>query len=156
MSSCAAPPVADLLEPQVPGVPAAGDGRIRKLGPIDLTRAVLSYLWAAITPRGREDTFEEWVVNRFGRWLFNQYFKSYTEKVWGVSTSEIRSEWAAQRIKGLSFFAAAWSAFFGNRGNKITSLISPSTTRATGRGRCGSGCGTRFGPTAERSGWTPR
>jgi protoporphyrinogen oxidase len=97
---------------------------LRKLGPIDLTRAVLSYFWAAIKPQGREDTFEEWVVNRFGRWLFNQYFKSYTEKVWGVSTSEIRSEWAAQRIKGLSFFSAAWSAFFGNRGNKITSLIS--------------------------------
>jgi protoporphyrinogen oxidase len=104
--------------------PLQGMDVVRKLGPIDLTKAVLSYFWAAIKPQGREDTFEEWVVNRFGRWLFNQYFKSYTEKVWGVSTSEIRSEWAAQRIKGLSFFAAAWSAFFGNRGNKITSLIS--------------------------------
>jgi protoporphyrinogen oxidase len=103
--------------------PLQGMDVVRKLGPIDLTRAVLSYLWAAIKPRGREDTFEEWVCNRFGRWLFNQYFKSYTEKVWGVSTSEIRSEWAAQRIKGLSFIAAAKSAFFGNRGN-ITSLIS--------------------------------
>jgi protoporphyrinogen oxidase len=104
--------------------PLQGMDVVRKLGPVDLTKAVLSYFWAAIKPRGREDTFEEWVCNRFGRWLFNQYFKSYTEKVWGVSTSEIRSEWAAQRIKGLSFFAAAWSAFFGNRGNKITSLIS--------------------------------
>ena len=64
------------------------------------------------------------MTNRFGRWLFNQFFKSYTEKVWGVSTSEIRAEWAAQRIKGLSFFAAAKNAFFGNRGNKIKSLIS--------------------------------
>jgi protoporphyrinogen oxidase len=97
---------------------------IRKLGPVDLTKALFSYLWAAVKPKGREDTFEEWVCNRFGRWLFNQFFKSYTEKVWGVSTSEIRSEWAAQRIKGLSFFAAAKSAFFGNRGNKIKSLIS--------------------------------
>ncbi len=104
--------------------PLQGMDVVRKLGPVDLTKAVLSYFWAAIKPRGREDTFEEWVVNRFGRWLFNQYFKSYTEKVWGVSTSEIRSEWAAQRIKGLSFIAAARSAFFGNRGNKITSLIS--------------------------------
>src|SRR5947209_8915292 len=104
--------------------PLQGMDVIRKLGPIDLTKAVLSYLWAAIRPKGREDTFEEWVCNRFGRWLFNQYFKSYTEKVWGVSTSEIRAEWAAQRIKGLSFVAAARSAFFGNRGNKITSLIS--------------------------------
>ena len=104
--------------------PLQGMDVVRKLGPVDLTKAVGSYLVAALTPGRREDTFEEWVVNRFGRWLFNQYFKSYTEKVWGVSTSEIRSEWAAQRIRGLSFFAAARSAFFGNRGNKIKSLIS--------------------------------
>jgi protoporphyrinogen oxidase len=104
--------------------PLQGMDVIRKLGPIDLTKAFLSYVWAAVKPKGREDTFEEWVCNRFGRWLFNQFFKSYTEKVWGVSTSEIRSEWAAQRIKGLSFFAAAKSAFFGNKGNKIKSLIS--------------------------------
>jgi protoporphyrinogen oxidase len=104
--------------------PLQGMDVIRKLGPVDLTKALLSYLWAAIKPKGREDTFEEWVCNRFGRWLFNQFFKSYTEKVWGVSTSEIRSEWAAQRIKGLSFFAAAKHAFFGARGNQIKSLIS--------------------------------
>jgi protoporphyrinogen oxidase len=104
--------------------PLQGMDVIRKLGPVDLSKALLSYLWAAVKPKGREDTFEEWVCNRFGRWLFNQFFKAYTEKVWGVSTSEIRSEWAAQRIKGLSFFAAAKSAFFGNRGNKIKSLIS--------------------------------
>jgi protoporphyrinogen oxidase len=104
--------------------PLQGMDVIRKLGPVDLAKALFSYLIAAIKPKGREDTFEEWVCNRFGRWLFNQFFKSYTEKVWGVSTSEIRSEWAAQRIKGLSFFAAARSAFLGNRGNKIKSLIS--------------------------------
>jgi protoporphyrinogen oxidase len=104
--------------------PLQGMDVIRKLGPIDLTKALFSYLFAAIKPKSREDTFEAWVCNRFGRWLFNQFFKSYTEKVWGVSTSEIRAEWAAQRIKGLSFFAAAKAAFFGNRGNKIKSLIS--------------------------------
>src|SRR5947208_718580 len=104
--------------------PLRGPDVMKKLGPIDLTKALLSYLWAAIKPKGQEDSFEQWVTNRFGRWLFNQFFKSYTEKVWGVSTSEIRAEWAAQRIKGLSFFAAAKSAFFGNRGNKIKSLIS--------------------------------
>src|SRR2546421_249486 len=59
-----------------------------------------------------------------GHRLFNLFFKSYTEKVWGVPTSEIRAEWAAQRIKGLSFFSAAKAAFFGNRGDKIKSLIS--------------------------------
>src|SRR4051794_32671856 len=104
--------------------PLQGMDVIKKLGPVELTRAFLSYLWAQVKPKGKEDTFEQWVSNRFGRRLFNLFFKSYTEKVWGVSTSEIRAEWAAQRIKGLSFFAAAKSAFFGNRGNKIKSLIS--------------------------------
>ncbi|HZG48930.1 MAG TPA: NAD(P)/FAD-dependent oxidoreductase [Thermoleophilaceae bacterium] len=104
--------------------PLRGPDVIKKLGPVELTRAFLSYLWAQMKPKGKEDTFEEWVSNRFGKRLFNLFFKSYTEKVWGVPTSEIRAEWAAQRIKGLSFFSAAKSAFFGNRGDKIKSLIS--------------------------------
>jgi protoporphyrinogen oxidase len=54
----------------------------------------------------------------------DDFFKTYTEKVWGVPTTELRAEWAAQRIKGLSFFSAAKAAFFGNKGNKIKSLIS--------------------------------
>jgi protoporphyrinogen oxidase len=103
--------------------PLQGMDVIKKLGPLELTRAFLSYLWAQVKPKGREDTFEQWVSNRFGRRLFNHFFKSYTEKVWGVSTSEIRADWAAQRIKGLSFFSAAKAAFFGNEGNKHTSLI---------------------------------
>src|SRR3954447_14977248 len=49
---------------------------IRKLGPVELTRAFASYLKAALTPNGREDTFEQWVVNRFGRRLFELFFKS--------------------------------------------------------------------------------
>jgi protoporphyrinogen oxidase len=104
--------------------PLRGPDVIKKLGPVELTRAFLSYLWAQMKPKRNEETFEEWVSNRFGKRLFNLFFKSYTEKVWGVPTSEIRAEWAAQRIKGLSFFSAAKSAFFGNRGNKIKSLIS--------------------------------
>src|ERR1700758_870057 len=104
--------------------PLQGMDVIRKLGPWELFLCGLSYMWAAIKPKGREDSFEDWVSNRFGRRLFNHFFKAYTEKVWGVPTSEIRAEWAAQRIKGLSFFSAAKSAFFGNRGNKIKSLIS--------------------------------
>ena len=103
--------------------PLRGPDVIKKLGPVELTRAFLSYLWAQIKPKGREDTFEQWVSNRFGKRLFNLFFKSYTEKVWGVPTSEIRAEWAAQRIKGLSFFSAAKAAFFGNKGNEIKTLI---------------------------------
>jgi protoporphyrinogen oxidase len=97
---------------------------IKKLGPIELIRCGLSYLWAAVKPKGREESFEDWVSNRFGKRLYNHFFKTYTEKLWGVSARDIRAEWAAQRIKGLSFFSAARSAFFGNKGNKIKSLIS--------------------------------
>ncbi len=104
--------------------PLQGMDVVRKLGPVELTLCLLSYLWAAIKPKGREDTFEEWVSNRFGRRLYGHFFKSYSEKVWGVPATEIRAEWAAQRIKNLSFISAAKSAFVGNRGNKITSLIS--------------------------------
>jgi protoporphyrinogen oxidase len=104
--------------------PLQGMDVIRKLGPAELTLCLLSYLWAAIKPKGREDTFEEWVSSRFGKRLYGHFFKSYSEKVWGVPATEIRAEWAAQRIKNLSFFSAAKSAFVGNRGNKITSLIS--------------------------------
>src|SRR5918999_3646172 len=104
--------------------PLSGADVIKKLGPVEVMRAGLSYLWALMKPKGREDNFEQWVSNRFGKRLFQLFFKSYTEKVWGVPTSEIRAEWAAQRIKGLSFFSAAKSAFLGNRGDRIKSLIS--------------------------------
>jgi protoporphyrinogen oxidase len=103
--------------------PLNGTDVIKKLGPVELTRATASYLRAAVKRKGGEETLEEWVSNRFGKRLFNLFFKSYNEKVWGVPASEIRSEWAAQRIKGLSFFSAAKAAFFGNKGNKVKSLI---------------------------------
>ena len=103
--------------------PLQGMDVIKKLGPIELMRAGLSYLWAAITPNGDETNLEQWVSNRFGKRLYTLFFKSYTEKVWGVPCTEIQAEWAAQRIKGLSFFSAAKAAFLGNKGNKIKSLI---------------------------------
>jgi protoporphyrinogen oxidase len=104
--------------------PLRGPDVIRKLGPIELTRCVASYMKAAATPRKKEESLEDWVSNRFGRRLFELFFKTYTEKVWGVPTTEIRAEWAAQRIKGLSFTSAAKAAFFGNRDNKVKTLIS--------------------------------
>src|SRR3712207_3342615 len=103
--------------------PLQGTDVIKKLGPVELTRAGLSYLWALVKPKGREDNLEQWVSNRFGKRLYQLFFKSYTEKVWGVPCTELRAEWAAQRIKGLSFFSAAKAAFLGNKGNKVKSLI---------------------------------
>jgi protoporphyrinogen oxidase len=104
--------------------PLRGPDVIRKLGPVELARCMSSYLRAASRREKRDETFEDWVSNRFGRRLFELFFKSYTEKLWGVPTTEIRAEWAAQRIRGLSFFSAARAAFFGNRGNRVKSLIS--------------------------------
>jgi protoporphyrinogen oxidase len=101
------------------------DGRdvMRKLGPVELLRTGLSYARAAATSNGAEETFEDWVSNRFGRRLFELFFKSYTEKVWGVPTTELRAEWAAQRIKGLSFLSAARAALLGDNADDVKSLI---------------------------------
>src|SRR5215467_1636111 len=65
-------------------------------------RIVLSYVKWRLLPYRHEDTFEQWVTNRFGRRLFLTFFKAYTEKVWGIPCSELKAEWAAQRIKDLS------------------------------------------------------
>jgi protoporphyrinogen oxidase len=74
---------------------------------------VSSYLWARLFPRRQEQSFEDWVYNRFGWKLFNIFFKTYTEKVWGIPTSELSADWAAQRIKGLSLSKAIFNAFKG-------------------------------------------
>ena len=68
--------------------PLEGMDVIKKLGPVELIRCGLSYLWAAIKPKGREETVEQWVSNRFGKRLYKHFFKTYTEKVWGVPCSE--------------------------------------------------------------------
>ena len=72
---------------------------------------VLSYIRWRIRPYPREDTFEQWVTNRFGRRLFRIFFKAYTEKVWGIPCSELKAEWAAQRIKDLSLKTVLLSMF---------------------------------------------
>src|SRR6476619_7603447 len=104
--------------------PLNGMNVSRRLGPFEVMRCGLSYLRASLRRKGDEDNLEQWVANRFGWRLYSHFFKGYTEKVWGVSTTELRAEWAAQRIKGLSFWSAAKAAFMGNGDNKIKSLIS--------------------------------
>jgi protoporphyrinogen oxidase len=103
--------------------PLRGPDVIKKLGPVELARCMASYLRAVVKRDKVDDSLEDWVTNRFGRRLYELFFRSYNEKVWGVPPSEIRAEWAAQRIKGLSFFSAAKAAFFGNKGNRVKSLI---------------------------------
>lgn len=86
---------------------------LRNLGPLTSLACVISYAWARLFPRKPERSFEDWVVNRFGRRLFSIFFRTYTEKVWGIPTSELSADWAAQRIKGLSLSQAILSAFRG-------------------------------------------
>jgi protoporphyrinogen oxidase len=95
---------------------------VGRLGLVESLLCGLSYLWS-LRLRGRHaETFEEWVTMRFGRRLYDAFFRSYTEKVWGIPGSEIRSQWAAQRIKDFSFFRALLSVLRLNR-RQVTTLI---------------------------------
>ena len=94
---------------------------ISNLGVVESFLILLSYLKWKIFPHKEEKTFEQWVTDRFGKRLYNIFFKSYTEKVWGTPCSEIRADWAAQRIKGLSLRSAVMNSLFHTNG--VKSLI---------------------------------
>ena len=94
---------------------------LRNLGAVESVRIGLSYLGARLRPTRAEDTFDQWVTNRFGKRLFDRFFRTYTEKVWGIPCSSIRADWAAQRIQNLSLVKAVRTALIG--GNDTTSLI---------------------------------
>lgn len=81
------------------------------LGFGESTFILLSYLKWHLFPYRQEDTFEEWVTNRFGKRLFRTFFQTYTEKVWGIPCTELKAEWAAQRIKDLSLKTAILNMF---------------------------------------------
>ena len=93
------------------------------LGIIEAVRCVLSYIVVKIKPNKDESKFDTWVINRFGSRLFQIFFKSYTEKLWGIKCSVLDADFAAQRIKKLSLFEAIKGAIFGNRGNKHRTLV---------------------------------
>jgi protoporphyrinogen oxidase len=88
---------------------------LRNLGLIEAVRCVASYVAARFRPVAAPRSFEDWVSNQFGRRLFRIFFKTYTEKVWGMDCKDISADWAAQRIKGLSLSSAIWNALFPAR-----------------------------------------
>ena len=101
---------------------------LANLGMFESALCGMSYVYARCFPTRNPKTFEEWVTNQFGSRLFRIFFKTYTEKVWGMSCSEISADWAAQRIKNLSLFealknAAMRSLGLNKRDNKIKTLI---------------------------------
>ncbi len=97
----------------------------RTLGPVEAFRCAASYAKARIRPIREPANFEEWVTNQFGERLYTIFFKTYTEKVWGMPCTEISADWAAQRIKGLSLGSAVMNAVKPKRtgGDVVKTLI---------------------------------
>ena len=95
----------------------------RGLGPIEAFRCGLSFVRTRLFPTRPECDFETWVSNRFGRRLFETFFKSYTEKVWGMDCRKISADWAAQRIKGLSLWSLLRDAVSERSDKKPKTLI---------------------------------
>lgn len=101
---------------------------LKNLGIFESSLCLLSYLKARIVPQRHPKNFEQWVSNQFGKRLFRIFFKTYTEKVWGMPCTDIAADWAAQRIKGLSLASAVMNAVQGamgmtNKNGNIKTLI---------------------------------
>jgi protoporphyrinogen oxidase len=101
---------------------------LRALGLVETVRCTASYAYARLRPIRNPRSFEDWVRNQFGWRLYSIFFKTYTEKVWGISTREISADWAAQRIKSLDLWLAIRTAIFPagpvkSRGEIVTTLI---------------------------------
>jgi len=91
---------------------------LSKLSFTEGIRILLSYVKARVRPGRDEGSFEQWAINRFGRRLYETFFQAYTEKVWGMPCHEIRSDWAGQRINGLSMVSVLSNALFGTNNAK--------------------------------------
>jgi protoporphyrinogen oxidase len=120
-----------------------------KLGIFESTRCVLSYMKARIFPTKDPKNFQDWVSNQFGKRLFNIFFKTYTEKVWGMSCKEISADWAAQRIKGLSLKTAILNAILPKKQPKdktqvIKTLIDTFRYPRRGPGMMWEACAEKF------------
>ena len=104
--------------------PLKAGNALKSLGIIEAIRCVLSYFWVRVRPPKDQSNFETWVAARFGWRLYRIFFKTYTEKVWGIPATQIQADWAAQRIKNLSLMGAIKNAIFQPKGQtEITTLI---------------------------------
>ena len=103
--------------------PLKAANALKNLGIIQAGACIVSYLAAKCNPRKKDITFEDWVTNRFGKKLYKIFFKSYSEKLWGIPCTDLDSDFATQRIKKLSLFEAIKSAFLGNKKNKHKTLV---------------------------------
>jgi protoporphyrinogen oxidase len=104
--------------------PLKASNALKNLGVVEAFLCVASYAWARVRPPKDQTNYEGWLVARFGWRLYRTFFKTYTEKVWGIPVSQMPADWAAQRVKGLSLGNAIANALMPRRNQKdITSLI---------------------------------
>lgn len=96
---------------------------LANLGLFEAGRSLTSYGVQRVFPSKEDDSFEGWVTHRFGKRLFEIFFKTYTEKLWGISTKELNADFAAQRIKKLSLWEAIVNGFSSGKGNTHKTLI---------------------------------
>ena len=96
---------------------------LKKLGIFQSLLCVLSFIKAKLFPISPDISFESWVVNRFGFKLYSIFFKSYSEKLWGISCDKLDADFASQRIKKLSLYEAIKSAIFKNKASKHKTLV---------------------------------
>jgi protoporphyrinogen oxidase len=93
-----------------------------KLGLAESAHAFVSFLYEKMVHQTEAQTFEDWIVQKFGSKLYQTFFKTYTEKVWGIPCNQIGAEWAAQRIKGLDITQVLKTAMFGDPRQEIKTL----------------------------------
>ncbi len=121
---------------------------LRNLGIFESVLCVASFVWASLRPVTEPRTFHQWVRNQFGERLFSIFFKTYTEKVWGMSCDEISADWAAQRIKGLDLAAALADALQRSlglrRGSTAKTLIESFRYPRRGPGMMWQACAERI------------
>lgn len=131
--------------------PLKASNALRNMGILTAASCLASYASARARPIPNPKSFEEWVINQFGRKLYAMFFKTYTEKVWGIPCSEIGADWAAQRIKGLSLGEAVRNALFGQRaGGVVKTLIDEFRYPRLGPGQLWEACAD----SVVGSGWT--
>ena len=103
---------------------------LKNLGPIEAVRCGLSFFWVRVRPPRNLDTLEGYIAKNYGWRLYHHFFKTYSEKVWGVPPAEMSADWGAQRIKGMTLWSAVWEPLRAklaggrkDRSKQVTSLI---------------------------------
>ena len=133
--------------------PLKATNALKNMGILNASACMASYGLARLKPNPDPKNYEEWVTNQFGSKLFNMFFKSYTEKVWGIPCNQIGADWAAQRIKGLSLGEAVRNALFGQKkGGVVKTLINTFRYPRLGPGQLWEACAK----TLQEWGWEIR